>query len=100
MAPDSCWIFRLSCVGGGSVVALLTLNVALRDNRIMEKSMKIEKWKQVRAKGKARFIWMNGFLLWGVSTAVLWSILMQLFQPQEPIWVNRLSLLSFFPLAV
>jgi len=63
----------------------------------MEKSMNMEKWKQVRAKGKARFIWMNGFLFWGVSTAVLWSTLMQLFQPQEPIWVRPLVAIIVFP---
>jgi hypothetical protein len=35
---------------------------------------KIEKWEKLRAKGKWNFILKYGVLLWGVGTAVLFSL--------------------------
>lgn len=60
--------------------------------------MNIEKWKLVREKGVKRFVWVTGFLLWGVSTAVLWSIGMQFTHPADPIWVRPLTALVIFPI--
>ena len=60
--------------------------------------MNHEKWQQTRMKGKARFMWVSGFLVWGVSTAILWSILMHFIQPLEPTWVRPVIALVLFPL--
>ncbi|WP_438864011.1 hypothetical protein [Neptunicella sp.] len=60
--------------------------------------MNIEKWEATRTKGKKRFIWINGFIGWGITTAVLWSLIMQIIQPQDEIWVRPLIALLLFPL--
>ena len=60
--------------------------------------MNIEKWERTRKKGKSHFIWVNGFLCWGILTAVLWSIIMHISQPQEPIWLRPLIALVLFPI--
>jgi hypothetical protein len=39
---------------------------------------KLEKWEKLRAKGKWNFILIYGVLLWGVSTAVLFSFILPL----------------------
>lgn len=36
------------------------------------------KWERVRAKGKRRFVIMRGVLGWGLSTAILSSVLSQI----------------------
>jgi len=35
-----------------------------------------EKWAITRAKGRKRFILVSGVMFWGLSTAILWTILM------------------------
>jgi len=60
--------------------------------------MSIEKWEKIRSKGKKRFIWVNGGLGWGVSTAVIWSIIMELYQPSTEIWIRPLIALMIFPI--
>jgi len=60
--------------------------------------MNVEKWKETRLKGKAHFVWVRGFLIWGVTTALLWSIIMHVFRPQEPIWFRPLIALIIFPI--
>lgn len=36
----------------------------------------LERWKVTRAKGRGRYIWLTGVLVWGVATGVLWSVTM------------------------
>jgi hypothetical protein len=56
------------------------------------------KWRQVRARGRRRFVWVNGVVGWGIPTAILWSIWMG-----YSIGWNRtvsflISALIFFPI--
>lgn len=37
-----------------------------------------ERWGKIRVKGKSRFIWVYGVLGWGVSTAILFSVLTEM----------------------
>ncbi|WP_394200510.1 hypothetical protein [Shewanella waksmanii] len=60
--------------------------------------MNIEKWKVIRAKGKTRFVVQHGVLYWGISTALMWSVIMHFIEPTEPIWVRPLIALILFPL--
>lgn len=60
--------------------------------------MKLEMWKATREKGKKRFLWVNGFTYFGVSTAILWSLLMHIAEPVEPIWMRPLVALFLFPI--
>ncbi|WP_299947358.1 hypothetical protein [uncultured Microbulbifer sp.] len=60
--------------------------------------MNFEKWKVTREKGKKRFLWVNGALQWGITTALLWSLVMQVTNPVEPIWFRPAIALALFPL--
>ena len=61
--------------------------------------MIMEKWAQIREKGKQRFVLVNGVLGWGVSTAILWVFLMEFLEPSENIWVRPITALIIFPIA-
>lgn len=63
-----------------------------------EEGMDIEKWEKTRIKGKKRFLWVNGFLGWGVTTAILWSIIMEVSQPSENLWIRPMIALILFPI--
>jgi uncharacterized membrane protein len=41
-------------------------------------SNKLEKWEKLRAKGKWNYILIYGVLLWGASTAILFSLIFPL----------------------
>lgn len=60
--------------------------------------MNNEKWEAIRAKGRIRFIWINGFIGWGITTALLWSLAMRFIQPSENFWVRPLIALVLFPI--
>jgi len=60
--------------------------------------MNMAKWESIRAKGTTRFIWVNGFVLWGLSTAIIWSVAMYLINPQQNTWSRPLAALVLFPL--
>jgi len=60
--------------------------------------MNVEKWEKTRQKGKEKYVLVNGVLGWGVTTAIIWSVLMEMFQPSENIWVRPLIALIIFPL--
>tara|TARA_Y100000052_G_C2923145_1_gene69570 strand:+ start:333 stop:590 length:258 start_codon:yes stop_codon:yes gene_type:complete len=61
--------------------------------------MNMEKWAITREKGKQRFVLVNGVLGWGVTTAILWSVLMELIEPSQNIWVRPIVALIIFPIA-
>ena len=41
----------------------------------------ISQWAAKREKGQVRFIFLDGSLKWGLTTAVLWSVFMWVFTP-------------------
>ncbi len=59
---------------------------------------KYEKWQRTRAKGRAHFIWFNGFLVWGFTTAITWSVIMSFISPVDPWWLRFAIALAAFPL--
>ncbi|KTF07072.1 conserved hypothetical protein, membrane [marine sediment metagenome] len=61
--------------------------------------MNMNKWAKIRKKGKQRFVLVNGVLGWGVTTAILWSVLMELIEPSQNIWVRPIIALIIFPIA-
>jgi len=61
--------------------------------------MNMEKWVKKREKGKQHFVLVNGVLGWGVITAILWSVLMELIEPSQKIWVRPIIALIIFPIA-
>lgn len=61
--------------------------------------MNMEKWAKTREKGKQRFVLVNGVLGWGVTTAILWSVLMEIIEPSQSIWVRPITALIIFPIA-
>ena len=61
--------------------------------------MNMEKWVQIREKGKQRFVLVNGVLGWGVTTAIFWAVLMEFIEPSENIWVRPIIALIIFPIA-
>ena len=61
--------------------------------------MNMEKWAKTREKGKQCFVLVNGVLGWGVTTAILWSVLMELIEPSQNVWVRLIIALIIFPIA-
>lgn len=61
--------------------------------------MNMDKWVKIREKGKQRFVLVNGVLGWGATTAILWSVLMELIEPSQNIWVRPIIALIIFPIA-
>jgi hypothetical protein len=45
----------------------------------------LEQWARTRAKGRARFIWMNGVLGWGLTLAVIIPLVLSLIQGWQPV---------------
>ena len=58
------------------------------------KNKEINRWEKTREKGRKNFIWRRGVISWGLSTGVIWAIVMPL--------INRDSgfLVYFFPAIV
>lgn len=60
---------------------------------------KIEKWERLRAKGKWNYIFVYGVLLWGVSTAMAFSVIFALTMGAKVSFLRVLALsLALFPL--
>ncbi len=59
--------------------------------------MNIEKWGRTRSQGKTWFLWLMGFVVWGLTTALTWSVLMHFIAPREDVWVRPLIALIVFP---
>ena len=57
----------------------------------------MKKWEQIRSKGRSRYIWVNGVVIFGLVTAISWSIMMELVQPSEFIFLRPLMALILFP---
>lgn len=55
-------------------------------------------WNEMREQGKATYIVKHGVLFWGLLTALIWSLAMHYFQPQDPIWIRPLIAAVVFPI--
>jgi hypothetical protein len=58
-----------------------------------------ERWAATRARGKTRFVLQYGVLAWGVTTALIWTLVMALWQGWERFWMHLGIALVVFPLA-
>ena len=56
------------------------------------------KWAKTRKMGRERFIWLHGVLIWGISTAILWSIFMMVSQGFNTLPLNLAIALILFPI--
>lgn len=56
---------------------------------------KFEKWQKIREKGKWNYIIIYGVLLWGISTAILFSIIFPLIKGETSWLIFPLSLVIF-----
>ncbi len=63
--------------------------------KAMAKPQHMERWMQVRARGKKRYIWRSGVIGWGVSTGILVGALNRLGGTS---WVQSASSLVLFPI--
>lgn len=57
----------------------------------------IAQWEKIRAKGKNNFVWVRGVLIWGLVTAVMWSIFMEYTQPSANKLIRPVIALILFP---
>jgi hypothetical protein len=61
--------------------------------------MKLEEWEKIRTKGKWHYILTYGVLLWGVSTAILFSLLTTFVMGEQASFLITLPLsIVLFPL--
>jgi len=59
---------------------------------------RLARWTQTRQMGRTKFIWLRGVLGWGVTTAVLSSLIMTVFQG-FPTFLFRLGIaMILFPI--
>ena len=58
----------------------------------------IKNWEKIRSKGKQHFIWIKGVLSWGILTAILWFIIMEIIMPFENKFIGLLLALFLFPI--
>lgn len=59
----------------------------------------IRKVGENKRKGKQRFVLVYGVLGWGVSTGLLWSLLMAFIEPSENVWGKLAIAMIIFPIA-
>lgn len=62
------------------------------------KQAELEKWEKFRKNGRKNYVIKIGVLSWGVSTAILWSVIMHIMHPQELWYVRPLIALVLFPI--
>jgi len=65
---------------------------------ITSRQQRLAHWGETRQKGKRRFILVNGALAWGVSTALVWTMVMWLIAPEFEPLPNLLLALVMFPM--
>ncbi|MHC4375837.1 MAG: hypothetical protein ACYS26_04465 [Planctomycetota bacterium] len=62
-----------------------------------EQELQAQRLERTIAKGRTRFILVRGVLGWGVTTAVLWSVLMAISEGWSP-WSTLPTALALFPI--
>ena len=56
----------------------------------------IEKWSKTRTKGKFKFVLIDGVLGYGLITAIVCSVILQIISPQKNIFLRPLIFLIVF----
>ncbi|MBL39134.1 MAG: hypothetical protein CMP07_12075 [Xanthomonadales bacterium] len=54
-------------------------------------------WREFRKQGRRAYVIKHGVLLWGLSSAVIWALVMQYFDPSDPVWLRPLIAAAVFP---
>lgn len=62
-----------------------------------EQELQAQRLERTIAQGRTRFILVRGVLGWGVTTAVLWSVLMATSEGWSP-WSTLPTALALFPI--
>ena len=57
-----------------------------------------KKWEKTKAKGKTNYILKTGVLYWGLTTAVLLSVIMHFISPEEKWYMRPLIALVVYPI--
>ena len=60
--------------------------------------MTLDKWQQIRKKGKTRFIWQNIVLSRAIVIAVLYSLLVELSEPSNNLFFRLIISIIIFSL--
>ncbi|QEL19011.1 hypothetical protein [Limnoglobus roseus] len=58
-----------------------------------------KRWATTRAKGRSRFIWFNGVLVWGLTMAVVWPVAMAAVQGWDRLPLLMACAIVGFPIA-
>jgi hypothetical protein len=58
-----------------------------------------ERWEKIRKQGKNSFVWRMGVMFWGITTAILWVLLMHFIFHTELTWRSLVIALIVFPIA-
>lgn len=56
-------------------------------------------WRELRKQGKKAYVMKYGVLFWGLSSAVIWVLVMHYFDPSDPVWLRPLIAAVVFPVA-
>lgn len=54
-------------------------------------------WRELRKQGRRAYVIKHGVLLWGLSCALIWALVMQYFDPSDPFWQRPLIAAAVFP---
>ena len=58
--------------------------------------IELEQWRQTRDQGETKYVWTHGVLLWGMSSGIIWLILIATFGSGEfGLWRLTIALVVF-----
>ena len=63
------------------------------------KEERLQRWANTRKRGLSRFMVVNGALVWGLTTCVLWLVLMRFISPSLNFKILIPTALIVFPLS-
>lgn len=63
-----------------------------------ELSEKLQRWEETRKMGLVPFVLVYGVLAWGLSTGVIWAVVMSVMSGWEKFFMRLLVACIFFPI--